>query len=287
MAVAELGEGLLVRLLDGLMAAVRGACGAGLVIIDGQQSRAVGAVGLAATWDAAQLSCGSGPLIEAAAHDEVQVTDPFSLRRYPDLARALPSGSGPVPTAVVVIPGAWVDATRLATTLYLQDAADVEALDMLGWYEPLLANALGLLEYCGEAESQAEQLLAMVQYRRVIEQAKGIVMSRRSVSPDEAFAELVAASQSSNTKLRTLAVALVQTVGGARPSPSRHPYRDEQANAAALAAATQLWQRLNDDRAEGGRGPEASPARPAPVRGLFRDDDPRAKGHDPSVHEPG
>jgi hypothetical protein len=273
MAIVELGEGLLVRLLDGLLAGVRDAAGAGLVVLDGQQSRAVGAVGLAASWDAAQLACGSGPLIDAAVHDEVRVTDPFSLTRYPDLARALPADGGPAPAAVVVIPGAWVDATRLATTLYLRGPADAEALDMLGWYEPLLAHALGLLEYCGEAETRAEQMLAMVQYRRVIEQAKGIIMSRRSVSSDEAFAELVAASQASNTKLRTLAIALVEVVGGGDSDHPRHPYREERADPAAREVARQLWAQLNDGSQPAERLRKAPPAPARPVRGIFRDDD--------------
>jgi hypothetical protein len=263
---------LLVRLLDGLVATVANASGAGLVVLDAEQSRLVGGVGVAPDYDAAQLACGSGPLIEAAVRDEVSVTDPFSLRRYPDLARALPDPDVVAPSAVVVIPGAWVDDTRLATTLYLGGPVHTDALDMLGWYEPLLANALGLLEYCGEAESRAEQLLAMVQYRRVIEQAKGIIMSRRSITPDEAFAELVVASQTSNVRLRTLAIALVETVGGGSAESPRHPYRKEQATPAARAAAIELWARLSGEspgvRNEQPPGPQTMP----PVRGIYRDD---------------
>jgi hypothetical protein len=271
-AVAELGEGLLVRLLDGLMAAVPDAAGAGLVLLDAAQSRLVGGVGMAPDYDAAQLACGSGPLMEAAQRDEVAITDPFSLQRYPDLARALAEPAEPPPSAVVVIPGAWVDDTRLATTLYLRGAADTDALDMLGWYEPLLANALGLLEYCGEAESKAEQLLSMVQYRRVIEQAKGVIMSRRSVTPDDAFAELVAASQASNVRLRTLAIALVEVVGGGSAEHPRHPYRTEQSTPAARKAATELWTRLSADAPRTGGGQPAQRTPLPPVRGIYRDD---------------
>jgi hypothetical protein len=265
----ELGEGLLVRLLDGLVAAVPEAAGAGLVLLEGEQSRLVGGVGVAPAFDSAQLECGSGPLIEAAVLDEVAVTDPFQLQRYPDLARALPDPNLAIPGAVVVIPGAWVDDTRLATTLYLRGSVDAEALDMLGWYEPLLANALGLLEYCGEAESRAEQLLSMVQYRRVIEQAKGIVMSRRSIAPDDAFAELVKASQASNVRLRTLAIALVETVGGGNAEHPRHPYRAEQATPAARAAALDLWARLSINTPPTSADATASPP---PVRGIYRDE---------------
>jgi hypothetical protein len=111
----------------------------------------------------------------------------------------------------------------------------------------------------------------MVQYRRVIEQAKGMIMSRRSVSPDEAFAELVAASQASNVKLRTLAIALVETVGGGGAEHPRHPYREERATQEARDAAARLWQRLGDEPRARRRGvPAGQPD--TPIRGIFRGD---------------
>lgn len=244
MAVVELGEGLLVRLLEGLVASVPGGLGAGLVVLEAEGARPVGAVGIAATYDAAQIESGSGPLVEAAQCDELRITDPFSLARYPDVARALDDLDSRSPAAVVVLPGAWVNDGRLATTLYLQGPPDTEVLQVLGWYEPLLANALGLLEYCGQAEAQAEQLVRMVQYRRVIEQAKGMIMSRRAVGPDEAFAALVSASQASNVKLRALAVALVEAIGGGPAEHPRDPNLREHASPAARAAATALWDEL-------------------------------------------
>ncbi|MEX2291059.1 MAG: ANTAR domain-containing protein [Mycobacteriales bacterium] len=45
--------------------------------------------------------------------------------------------------------------------------------------------------------------------RPVVGQACGLLMARRSLSTDDAFTELVRLSQTSNTKLRDVAAALV------------------------------------------------------------------------------
>ena len=59
-----------------------------------------------------------------------------------------------------------------------------------------------------------EQLEAALTTRPVIEQAKGVLVSARSMSPEQAFAELRHVSMQHNVKLHDLAEALVATVGG-------------------------------------------------------------------------
>ena len=54
------------------------------------------------------------------------------------------------------------------------------------------------------------QLRRALQSRDVIGQAKGILMERRGISADEAFAVLRAASQSLNVKLTQVAQTLVE-----------------------------------------------------------------------------
>jgi hypothetical protein len=129
------------------------------------------------------------------------------------------------------------------TTLYLGASAGDEEVDLLGRYEPLLAYAVGLVEYCGEAEAHAAQLLRMVEYRHVIEQAKGMVMTRRQVGADEAFALLVETSQRANVKLRTLCIALVQGVS-AGPAAEPRRLRAEPVPAEARRAAEAMWSAL-------------------------------------------
>ena len=50
--------------------------------------------------------------------------------------------------------------------------------------------------------------------RPVIEQAKGVLVTARSMSPDQAFSELRYVSMQHNVKLNELAEALVAMVGG-------------------------------------------------------------------------
>jgi hypothetical protein len=63
-------------------------------------------------------------------------------------------------------------------------------------------------------------MVQMTQYRRVIEQAKGLVMGATGVDATSAFETLARASQHFNVRLRHLAVALVEHVGAA---PAEHP----------------------------------------------------------------
>ena len=240
---AELGKGLIVRLLRSLVHAVPEASGAGLVLVGERgEPRQVAGTGSAEEWDAAQLSCRCGPLTEAAMTDEVTLADPFVPRQYPALRAP---GDIVPPAALLALPGAWAGDGRLVTTLYLDSPVDTHALSTLGVYEPLLAHALGLLEYCGDAETRADQMLQMMQYRRVIEQAKGMVMTRRSVGADDAFARLAEASQRRNVRLRELAVALVEGVGGAPAEQPAEPGEHIRATPEAVEAAQSLWDDLD------------------------------------------
>lgn len=239
-STAELGKGLIARLLHSLLDVLPAATGAGLVMVDDDgEARQVAGVGTAEKWDAAQLACRCGPLVDAVNGDEVRVVEPFRPAEF--LVR-VPSEAPP--GAVVVLPGAWAGQGRLATTLYLDSTTDAQTISTLGAYEPLLAHALGLLEYCGHAETRADQMLQMMQYRRVIEQAKGMVMTRRSVGADEAFARLAEISQRRNVPLRELAVALVESVGGAPAEHPDEPAKRVRATPEAVDAATRLWDDL-------------------------------------------
>ncbi|BBE22556.1 hypothetical protein MN0502_14390 [Arthrobacter sp. MN05-02] len=56
---------------------------------------------------------------------------------------------------------------------------------------------------------RVEQLTQAIESRDVIGQAKGILMERYQLTPDDAFALLVACSTQSNTKLACVASRLV------------------------------------------------------------------------------
>jgi hypothetical protein len=218
-----------------------------VLISDTGQPRLVGAVGVAEQWDAAQLACDCGPLIEATSSDRVRIVDPFEPGNFDGLTGVAPADT---PASVIVLPGAWTGTGRVATTLYLRAGAGARAVTTLGAYEPLLAHGLGLLEYCSDAETRADQMLQMMRYRRVIEQAKGMVMMRRAVGADEAFALLADVSQRRNVRLRELAVAIVESVGGAPAEDPDDGAERITTTPEAVDAAGRLWDDL-------GRGAQA------------------------------
>jgi hypothetical protein len=197
--------------------------------------RHMAAVGNGRLWDELQVTGRAGPVLDALRSDKVLVADPFELDKYPALTQLLDVFPKRIPAAIVVVPNMWTSGAQLVTVVYLAASPTDEDLEIIGGHEPLFAYALGLLEYCGEAESQAEQMVRMVQSRGQIEQAKGMIMTRRSVGPDEAFAALAEHSQKANVKVRDLSTSLVALLAGG----------DGTHDAGADAAAKQLWEDVN------------------------------------------
>ena len=61
-----------------------------------------------------------------------------------------------------------------------------------------------------ELEAEVANLQRAIESRDVIGQAKGILMERHGLGPDQAFARLVAMSQNANVKLREVAESIVE-----------------------------------------------------------------------------
>ena len=87
-------------------------------------------------------------------------------------------------------------------------------------------------------------MVQMVQYRRVIEQAKGLVMAATGGDAEAAFATLARASQHFNVRLRNLAVALVELVGGAPAEGPTDPGAVVTPSERDRAAAERMWAAL-------------------------------------------
>lgn len=131
---------------------------------------------------------------------------------------------------------------------------------MVEEYEPLIATSAAVVEYCAGEIMRTDQVLDMVRHRRVIEQAKGLVMAHMGCSAPTAFSTLVRISQQANVKLREFSVALVRHVGGA---PAEQPERELLGDRAAtfvmddpspdaVAAAKIAWEMLRQQR----KGPQ-------------------------------
>ncbi|MFI6099692.1 ANTAR domain-containing protein [Lentzea sp. NPDC051213] len=189
----KFGAELISRLMDHLCGQLPGCEGVGLSVWpDAVQLRSAG---IAAELDQAQLDSGEGPLVEAS-RDERQVSGRVGDRH------------------VVAVPGSWGDSGPVVLTVYLDHPPQMADLQAIEEIEPLVATAAAVVEFCAGEVMRADEMVRMVQHRRYIEQAKGLLMGARQSAPGDAFELLVRASQHANVKLRDLATALVLVVGG-------------------------------------------------------------------------
>lgn len=235
------GEDLLTNLLTFAVNSVPGAIGAGLSVaadlstgIDSEGNscmpgasgpedgspRSVAAVGVAGQLDPAQWRHGTGPLWDAFRSGETLIrptsTDPedqvLGLRGLQGVSDVDASVLSAVRGAVVTA-GEWGGELPVVLSFYLDRAPDAKVLREIDRHEPVVTQALALVEYCAGEERVAQQMLEMTQYRRVIEQAKGLVMGAAGSDAATAFATLARASQHFNVRMRNLTVALVEHVG--------------------------------------------------------------------------
>lgn len=206
--------------MDHLCSQLDGCEGVGLSVWpDGKLIRALG---VAAELDAEQLTSGAGPLVEAS-RDERQVSGEVGGKH------------------VIAVPGSWGDSGPVVLTVYLSHPPQVADLKAIEEIEPLIATAAAVVEFCAGEVMRADQMVRMVQHRRYIEQAKGLVMGARPSAPGEAFELLVRASQRANVKLRDVATALVLVVGGTLEDS---PEEVTEPPAAAFDVARRLWEAL-------------------------------------------
>jgi hypothetical protein len=144
----------------------------------------------------------------------------------------------------VFLAGEWGGELPVIVSIYLDRVPDTKVLREIDRYEPLVTQALAVVEYCAGEEQVAQQMLQMTQYRRVIEQAKGLVMGAIGADAPAAFAALARASQHFNIRLRTLAVALVEHVGRQDAEHPEDPDLVVRPTAAERETAARIWAAL-------------------------------------------
>ncbi|RAS65610.1 ANTAR domain-containing protein [Lentzea atacamensis] len=193
MEQVKFGGELISRLMTHLCERLDGCLGVGLSVWpDGALLRAVG---VAAELDQAQVEGREGPLVDAS-RDERQAAGKVGG------------------LDVVAVPGSWGDGGPVVLTVYLDHEPEAEDLKAIEEIEPLVATAAAVIEFCAGEVLRADQMVRMVQHRRYIEQAKGLLMGARPCPPGDAFELLVRASQHANVKLRDVAMALVLVACG-------------------------------------------------------------------------
>lgn len=186
-----------------------------------------------------------GPLMAAVDHQVPVVSlDLWSDDRWPDLTldavRPDPTGDDDLNRVrgAVAVPGVWQADETVVLSCLLSVPADAATVTTLIGYEQLITAAL--VTSAAEGADGIADMLAVLQSRGAIEQAKGAIMGCLGCDAESAWSTLRRASHESNVKLRVLAVALVEHIGGApaeQPGSGAPIRPDERAR----KAARLLW----------------------------------------------
>ncbi|MCU1601341.1 MAG: hypothetical protein JWO22_2050 [Frankiales bacterium] len=188
------------------------------LVTDGVAGTAAYTGELALALDEAQYGAGSGPCLAAAEKESVFVIEEMSHEtRWPEFtADAVRHGARSSMSIGIPLHSTVTGALNIyATESGVFDEAAVElARTFAGYAAVALANA----SLYDTTAALARQMAAAMASRAVIEQAKGILVAQRGISPEEAFQVLSRASQTANRKLRDIAQAMVD---GARSSPEQ------------------------------------------------------------------
>ena len=160
--------------------------------------------------DETQYGQGYGPCMEAALGAQIiEVTDARTESRWPEhMPILLEFGA----LSLLAVP---VPATQLSAGLNVYapvaGAFTDEHRHAVAQLAAYAAVALANLDALQDARDQAANLRAAMESRAAIEQAKGILIERFKLTPDQAFRLLTAVSMDTNRKVRDLAEQLVLT----------------------------------------------------------------------------
>ncbi len=172
---------------------------------------------LALDLDESQYGRGYGPCLHAASSGEpVEITDARTDPRWADyMERAVQRGS----LSSLSLPLGSAEEIGAALNIYAREAAsfDDESRRIGAKFARFAGVAVANMHAYQSARELADNLQAALEARAVIDQAKGILMERLKLTPDQAFQLLARVSMASNRKLRDLAEHLVRTGELAQP----------------------------------------------------------------------
>jgi hypothetical protein len=188
---------------------------------------------------------GEGPLSDAVEY-QVPVLSPdlWSDDRWPGLtlgavgSRCCAGEDLTQVRGVAGVPGVWRADETVVLSCVLDRTADAGTVTTLIGYEQL--GSAAMVTSAAEDVGAIADMVAVLQSRGGIEQAKGVIMGCLRCDADTAWSTLRRASHESNVKLRVLAVALIEHVGGVpaeQPAETAPIVPDERAR----KAAALLW----------------------------------------------
>jgi len=207
-----------------------------LLLVKDNPSTVVSTGALATALDERQYERGHGPCLHAARTGELtEIADTRTDRRWPDYQpRAVEAGN----LSSLSIPLAIDEDEQVSGALNIYarrpDAFDADSRSVATRFGPYAAVAAGNMYAYQSARDMADNLRAALESRAVIDQAKGVLMERYRLTPDQAFQLLARASMKANRKVRDIADELVRTgelpgaqprSDGRRPAPGRRPWR--------------------------------------------------------------
>lgn len=198
--------GVLQRVVQAALREVPGAQSAGITLVSKQSASTPVSTDddLVTKVDVWQHEVGQGPCLDAAAqHPIVRSDDLQRESRWPQFVpRALELGVRSVLSFQLFVHAGTAGALNLYARTSHAFGDDAEHIGT-----PLAAHAAVAL---AATRNEAELRIALDSRDR-IGQAKGILMERYKITPEEAFDLLIEASQSANRKLRDVADELAAT----------------------------------------------------------------------------
>jgi GAF domain-containing protein len=183
------------------------------VLVKGKPSTVASTGRLAVDLDETQYQRGHGPCLHAARTGELtEIPDTRTDSRWRDyMRRATEHGN----LSSLSVPLAIDEDEQVsgALNLYAREAHafDEDNRDVAGAFSRYAAVAAGNLYSYQNARDTAGNLQTALQSRAIIDQAKGVLMERYKLTPDQAFQMLAQASMNANRKVRDLADQLVTT----------------------------------------------------------------------------
>ncbi|HEX2299631.1 MAG TPA: GAF and ANTAR domain-containing protein [Pseudonocardiaceae bacterium] len=172
---------------------------------------------LALDLDEAQYRRGSGPCVDAATTGQAaEIVDTRRATEWTEFARlAADRGCG----SVLSFPLPAQERVYGALNVYAWQFSvhDPHTRDLVSRFADYAVVPVSNMYLYESAVERAEHLAAALDSRAVIDQAKGILMERFKLTPDQAFQALTRVSMESNTKVRQVAERFVAT-GELRPS---------------------------------------------------------------------
>jgi hypothetical protein len=181
------------------------------IIADGRPSTVAFSGQLALDLDREQYRLRAGPCVSAASTGEpAELVDTRQAAEWLEFARfAADRGCG----SVLSFPLPVRERVSGALNVYAWQFTvhDPRTRDLVARFADYAVVPVSNMYLYESAVERAEHLAAALDSRAVIDQAKGVLMERFKLTPDQAFQALTRVSMESNTKVREVAERFVAT----------------------------------------------------------------------------